>query len=289
MKIKIMTCDDKNVWYKDKIGEVIEVTQSTNLGWYEARDKDNKLIGYIDKSEAVVLSCKTCKKYGKCNLIYSCTDYKEWEQKEDNKIMKVSDEIKNKQLDSFLDGKLCLKIKNSKLMGAVMICIAARKIDAKKLYSCNPPYFDGKVKFMTIRDGKALPFIKVDTPIYDISQDDFPKEIYFKAAELNQSIEDSKKVIPLDNSEPVENKEAGTSATAQHYIKGRLEPIEVLQRILTQEQFIGFLVGNMIKYKLRAGFKGDKKVDLKKAAQYEMWVELAEQGITIEPLKHIYK
>jgi hypothetical protein len=87
-----------------------------------------------------------------------------------------------------------------------------------------------------------------------------------------------------------ENKRTtGTSADASHYIKGRLEPIEVMQRLLTKEQFIGFLAGNMIKYKLRAGMKGNKEIDLNKAAQYEMWVGLAEDDIVIDPLKHAFK
>ena len=54
-----------------------------------------------------------------------------------------------------------------------------------------------------------------------------------------------------------------------HYKDCILEPIEVMRKILTEEQFNGFLLGNIIKYRFRAGHKTDG--DLAKAMQYETW------------------
>ena len=46
------------------------------------------------------------------------------------------------------------------------------------------------------------------------------------------------------------------------------ETIKVLQAWLSPEQFEGFLLGNAVKYISRAGKKGDRVEDLKKAVWY---------------------
>lgn len=54
-----------------------------------------------------------------------------------------------------------------------------------------------------------------------------------------------------------------------HYIgcKG-IETIDFIENVLTKEEFIGYLRGNIIKYHARANFKGNKEQDLKKAKAY---------------------
>lgn len=55
----------------------------------------------------------------------------------------------------------------------------------------------------------------------------------------------------------------------QHYGGDTIyETIKVLEVWLSPEQFIGFLRGNAIKYKSRAGKKGPADLDLKKAQFY---------------------
>lgn len=65
----------------------------------------------------------------------------------------------------------------------------------------------------------------------------------------------------------------GTPAKATHY-KGAVEPLEVMSKLLTKDEFIGFLKGNMIKYSYRAGRKqgesGEK--DRNKFLVYSEWL-----------------
>lgn len=65
----------------------------------------------------------------------------------------------------------------------------------------------------------------------------------------------------------------GTPATATHY-KGAVEPLEVMSKLLTRDEFKGFLKGNIIKYSYRAGRKqgesGEK--DRNKFLVYSEWL-----------------
>ena len=47
-----------------------------------------------------------------------------------------------------------------------------------------------------------------------------------------------------------------------------LEAIDVIQRSLTPEEFAGYCKGNALKYRMRAGEKGDAEQDLAKANWY---------------------
>ena len=52
-----------------------------------------------------------------------------------------------------------------------------------------------------------------------------------------------------------------------HYTDMMIQPWDVMESILTQEEFIGFLKGNIIKYSMRAGRK-DGSDDAAKALHY---------------------
>ena len=53
-----------------------------------------------------------------------------------------------------------------------------------------------------------------------------------------------------------------------HYTDGGMETIEIIKAKSSQEEYSGFLKGNVIKYVTRAGKKGNKKEDLRKAQWY---------------------
>lgn len=53
-----------------------------------------------------------------------------------------------------------------------------------------------------------------------------------------------------------------------HYRSGGIECIDYLEAKLTSEQFVGFCLGNALKYLSRAGKKGDFSEDLAKARWY---------------------
>ena len=67
--------------------------------------------------------------------------------------------------------------------------------------------------------------------------------------------------------------EDGTAARASHYLACPIQPIDLMQYTLTKEELIGFLKGNIIKYSLRAGHKGDPEKDKAKALQYKKWLD----------------
>lgn len=77
--------------------------------------------------------------------------------------------------------------------------------------------------------------------------------------------------------------EDGTAAGASHYQVGDKQPIEIMQDVMTTEEFFGYLRGNVIKYSLRMGHKDSKAKDAQKAAQYSKWLSQALSGKTIDP------
>ena len=68
-----------------------------------------------------------------------------------------------------------------------------------------------------------------------------------------------------------------------HYERASMQPLEVMQRLMTEEQFKGFLLGNCIKYRMRSQYKGQHDSDEYKARQYAYWLELANMGKVINP------
>ena len=53
---------------------------------------------------------------------------------------------------------------------------------------------------------------------------------------------------------------------------GEIESIDVLEAVLSKEEFSGFCHGNALKYLIRAGKKDDKVQDLEKAKVYVQWL-----------------
>lgn len=68
-----------------------------------------------------------------------------------------------------------------------------------------------------------------------------------------------------------------------HYRRGGVECIDALQSALTDEQYEGFLQGNVFKYVFRANFKGKRREDLEKASWYlDRLLDFTEDGIQEE-------
>ena len=68
----------------------------------------------------------------------------------------------------------------------------------------------------------------------------------------------------------------GTAESSPHYNQlGNDQPILKMLRSFTKEEFVGFLKGNSVKYRSRAGLKEGQSVDkdLNKARQYEKWLD----------------
>ena len=63
----------------------------------------------------------------------------------------------------------------------------------------------------------------------------------------------------------------------QHYKDMPLQPWDVMEAVLTHEEFVGFLKGNIIKYSMRQGRKDSD--DAGKAMHYRMKLEEVLYGI----------
>lgn len=63
-----------------------------------------------------------------------------------------------------------------------------------------------------------------------------------------------------------------------YYDAGGIETIDVIRAKLTDEQYIGFLMGNVIKYSSRINHKGSPARDAEKCAAYAGWLSQALWG-----------
>lgn len=57
-------------------------------------------------------------------------------------------------------------------------------------------------------------------------------------------------------------------SSPKHYTVGGYEAIDVIQAKLTKEQFIGYCLGNALKYNMRFNYKGNRAQDAGKADWY---------------------
>lgn len=76
----------------------------------------------------------------------------------------------------------------------------------------------------------------------------------------------------------------GSAKTSSHYQVGTKQPIEIMQEVMTQEEFQGFLRGNVIKYSLRLGHKDAAVKEAAKIEQYAKWLRMTLEGKTIKPM-----
>jgi len=63
-----------------------------------------------------------------------------------------------------------------------------------------------------------------------------------------------------------------------HYQHGGIETIDIIRMALTDDQFIGYLKGNILKYRERAQFKGKADEDYKKAEWYYKKLQEVQHG-----------
>ena len=74
--------------------------------------------------------------------------------------------------------------------------------------------------------------------------------------------------------------ETGKPEDATQYTSLGIEPIEIMRKNFTKEQFIGFLKGNVVKYTFRKKGQGDS--DLNKLVTYSKWLRAAEHDRPIQ-------
>ena len=60
-----------------------------------------------------------------------------------------------------------------------------------------------------------------------------------------------------------------TQVDGNHYKNMNMQPWEVMELVLTEEEFVGFLKGNIVKYAMREGKKDGANNDTEKARHYK--------------------
>lgn len=110
---------------------------------------------------------------------------------------------------------------------------------------------------------------ELNKDLYDADDDYFDDDCYnVPIDECDDDQDDNVGPLAKDTAD-----KEGTPATATHY-KGAVETLEVMSKLLTKDEFIGFLKGNIIKYSYRAGRKqgesGEK--DRNKFLVYSEWL-----------------
>jgi len=72
----------------------------------------------------------------------------------------------------------------------------------------------------------------------------------------------------------------------KHYMVNGLEAIDIIRSRLTDEEYIGYLKGNILKYDLRASFKGKLIEDLDKSTVYKEWLVdvVSDKEVMTDPL-----
>ena len=75
----------------------------------------------------------------------------------------------------------------------------------------------------------------------------------------------TKKKVSIDDATP---QEWDNVNRPQHYNNGDIECIDGIRAMLSQEEFVGYLRGNSLKYRWRYPYKNGTE-DLRKAAWYE--------------------
>lgn len=68
----------------------------------------------------------------------------------------------------------------------------------------------------------------------------------------------------------------------EHY-HDKVQPLEIMQEIMSPEEFRGFLFGNIIKYSCRCGKKDEPQKEFAKLRRYREWYDKAVLGEHIDP------
>ena len=144
----------------------------------------------------------------------------------------------------------------------------------------------------------------INVPIWFFSLDTYKllsdkllmvKEIDTDETVMVEDESEESKWVPECVLEPAEEEAAvlppdeGTADAQEHYKKAAMQPLQVMQTILSPEQFKGFLLGNVVKYLMRADFKGQTGADYGKARQYYYWYSLVkdDESRKINPAEDI--
>ena len=118
--------------------------------------------------------------------------------------------------------------------------------------------------------------VVVDTPVHPDTDEVVMYDVQFRGSDEIFTV-DERRVVPIDGDEDTQE----DTMHDKHYRNAVVEPILVMQALFSRDEFIGFLKGNILKYRLRMGHKGteeDMKADYDKICVYEMWLDTIKNG-----------
>ena len=104
---------------------------------------------------------------------------------------------------------------------------------------------------------------------------------------LEEAYEHTKEYYDTDRNRPyMATKSTMPKSDAPHqvgvpndyYDAGDIETIKIIKAKLTKEQYVGFLLGNVIKYSSRFNWKGCASQDCAKITKYSQWLGEAQRG-----------
>ena len=124
--------------------------------------------------------------------------------------------------------------------------------------------------------GYAVVVDMMVVPDNDTASDRVMYDVQFRGSDRIFTV-DERRVVPIDGDEDTQE---GTMHD-KHYRDAVVEPILVMQALFSHDEFIGFLKGNILKYRLRVGHKGgdrEMQCDLDKIRVYEMWLDTIKNG-----------
>ena len=79
--------------------------------------------------------------------------------------------------------------------------------------------------------------------------------------------------------ERIEAEDEAITSPAHYKVSQGLQVVDMIRHVLTHEEFRGYCLGNIIKYRMRAGKKTMSPLeDLGKAHVYETWLRELEGG-----------
>lgn len=94
---------------------------------------------------------------------------------------------------------------------------------------------------------------------------------------------DNKHTLFIDNDPQRRKQKAEQEEHFDEHYHDKVQPLEIMQEIMTPEEFRGFLFGNIIKYSCRCGKKDEPQKEFAKLRRYREWYNKAILGEHIDP------
>ena len=124
--------------------------------------------------------------------------------------------------------------------------------------------------------------VVVDTPVHPDTDEVVMYDVQFRGSDEVITVDERRVSLVYAEKGVYEEKDTQEDTMHdKHYRNAVVEPILVMQALFTHEELVGFLKGNILKYRLRMGHKGteeDMKSDYDKICVYEMWLDTIKNG-----------